>query len=246
MTGEGAAFGADRVGLCPARRVRGASGRPPAAGPVASMGVVYDMPGHGTTRYNYLLAVAQLGRYLVDDGQREAAGTPTAVTRRHVEAFQAWMITTRSPATALNKHKALQQFFKWLTVDEEEIDQSPMLRVRQPKTPKRLIPIIRDEDTKKLLDTCKGKDFVHVRDEAIIRLLANTGARLSEVANVHIDDVDLSLDTVRYHGKGATRTAGFGSRPRPLGRSAPTCAPAAATRASGYPTCGWRYAARSR
>ncbi|GAA3783231.1 hypothetical protein GCM10022225_84380 [Plantactinospora mayteni] len=159
-----------------------------------------------TTRYNYLLAVAQLGRYLADDSQRdagEAAGTPTAVTRRHVEDFQAWMITTRSPATALNKHKALQQFFKWLTVDEEEMDQSPMLRVRQPKTPKRLIPIIRDEDTKKLLDTCKGKDFVHVRDEAIIRLLSNTGARLSEVAKVDTDDVDLSLDTVRYHGKGA-------------------------------------------
>jgi integrase/recombinase XerC len=63
------------------------------------------------------------------------------------------MIETRSAATALNKHKALRQFFKWLMVDEEEIAQSPMLRVRQPKTPKRLIPIIRDDDTKKILDT---------------------------------------------------------------------------------------------
>jgi site-specific recombinase XerD len=160
-----------------------------------------------TTRYNYLLAAAQLGRYLADDGHQdevgEAAATPTAVTRRHVEAFQAWMVQTRSASTALNKHKALQQFFKWLTLDEEEIEQSPMLRVRQPKTPVRLIPIIRDEDTKRLLDTCKGKDFVQVRDEAIIRTLANTGARLSEVANLQLGDVDLSLDTVRYHGKGA-------------------------------------------
>jgi integrase/recombinase XerC len=159
-----------------------------------------------TTRYNYLLAAAQLGRYLADDSQRDAeqaARTPTAVTRRHVEAFQAWMIETRSAATAVNKHKALQQFFKWLTVDEEEIDQSPMLRVRQPKTPRRLIPIIPDEDTKRLLDTCKGRDFVQVRDEAIIRMLSNTGARLSEVANLRLNDVDLSLDTVRYHGKGA-------------------------------------------
>ena len=36
------------------------------------------------------------------------------------------MIETRSAATALNKHKALQQFFKWLMLDEEEIEQSPM------------------------------------------------------------------------------------------------------------------------
>jgi integrase/recombinase XerC len=116
-----------------------------------------------TTRYNYLLAAAQLARYLAEhaatvDAER-AAATPIAVTRHHVEAFQSWIIETRSAANALNKHKALQQFFKWLMIDEEEIEQSPMLRVRQPKTPTRLIPIIRDEDTRKILATCKGRDF---------------------------------------------------------------------------------------
>lgn len=120
-----------------------------------------------------------------------------------MDTFQAWVIETRSAATAVNKHKALQQFFKWPVVDEEEIDQSPMLRVRQPKTPKRLIPIIRDERTKRILETCKGKEFVQLRDEAIIRVLYNTGARLSELANLALEDVDLALDSVRYHGKGA-------------------------------------------
>lgn len=160
-----------------------------------------------TTRYNYLLAVVQLGRYLAEHiGQPDAgdaAHTPTAVTRRHLEGFQTWMIESRSAATALNKHKALQQFFKWLMVDEEEIDQSPMVRVRQPKTPVKLVPIISPEDTSSLLDTCRGKEFVNVRDEAIIRLLANTGTRLSEVAGLQLVDVALSSDTVRYHGEGA-------------------------------------------
>jgi integrase/recombinase XerC len=58
-----------------------------------------------------------------------------------VEAFQAWVIETRSASTALNKHKALQQFFKWLVIDEEEMDRSPMDRVGQPKTPQKLIPL---------------------------------------------------------------------------------------------------------
>jgi site-specific recombinase XerD len=113
------------------------------------------------------------------------------------------MVETRSAATALDKHKSLQQFFKWLMVDEEEIEETPMRRVRQPRTPLVLIPIIRDEDTKKILDTCKGKDFVQLRDEAIIRLLYNTGARLSEVANLMIEDIDLDRDSVLFHGKGA-------------------------------------------
>src|SRR3982750_396759 len=76
-----------------------------------------------TTRYNYLLAAAQLGRYLAehspDPDADAAARDPAEVTKAHVEAFQAWMIATRSAATALNKHKGLQQFFKWLVEDEE-------------------------------------------------------------------------------------------------------------------------------
>jgi site-specific recombinase XerD len=157
-----------------------------------------------TTRYNYLLAAVQLARYLVDqqpDGR--AVQTPTAVTRPQIEAFQAWMVETRCASTALNKHKALQQFFKWLALDEEEIEQSPMHRVKQPKTPVKLVPVIKDEDTKRVLDTCTGKEFVDLRDQAIIRLLYNTGARLSEVANLNLEDVDLSLDSVCFQGKGA-------------------------------------------
>jgi integrase/recombinase XerC len=52
-----------------------------------------------TTRYNYLLAAAQLARYLSEHaGGRGSNGaqTPTVVTRQDVEAFQAWMIETRS------------------------------------------------------------------------------------------------------------------------------------------------------
>ncbi|GGM83391.1 hypothetical protein GCM10012275_62530 [Longimycelium tulufanense] len=158
-----------------------------------------------TTRYNYLLAAAQLARYLreysPDPDADDAAEDPTEVTKAHIESFQAWMIDTRSASTALNKHKGLQQFFRWL-VDEEEIDRSPMERVKQPKTPKKLIPVIRDDDTGKVLATCRGKTFRNLRDEAIIRLYYNTGARLSEVAALTVDDIDLMTESVRYFGKG--------------------------------------------
>src|SRR6184192_331639 len=68
-----------------------------------------------TTRYNYLLAAAQLARFLAehspDPDADAAADDPCAVSRAHVEYFQTWMIDTRSASTALNKHKCLQQFF---------------------------------------------------------------------------------------------------------------------------------------
>lgn len=142
-----------------------------------------------------------------------AADDPTEVSRAHVESFQAWMIQTRSAFTALNKHKGLQQFFKWLRDDEQEIERSPMERVRQPKTPQKLVPIIRDEDTAKVLATCTGKGFAAPRDEAVIRLFYNTGARLSEVASLHLGDVDLTTDSICYHGKGGKdRRVRFGPK----------------------------------
>jgi site-specific recombinase XerD len=170
-----------------------------------------------TTRYNYLLAAAQLagylGEYSPDPEAGDAAEDPCEVTRAQVEAFQAWMIQTRSASTALNKHKGLQQFFKWLRDDEQEIDRSPMERVRQPKTPQKLIPIIRDDETAKVLGTCTGKGFPQVRDEAIIRLLYNTGARLSEVGALQLGDVDLTTDSLCYHGKGSKdRRVRFGPK----------------------------------
>jgi len=63
-------------------------------------------------------------------------------------------------------------------LDEGEIDRSPMERVRQPKLPQKLIPVVRDEETSKVLGTCKGREFAQLRDEAITRLYCNTGARL--------------------------------------------------------------------
>jgi integrase len=136
-----------------------------------------------------------------------------------VEAFQAWMIETRSASTAVNKHKGLQQFFKWLLVDECAIDRSPMERVRQPKTPIKLIPVMRTEDTGKLLEACKGKGFASLRDEALIRLYCNTGARLSEVGNLLVTDLDLNTESVHFHGKGAKgRRVRFGPKTARSGR----------------------------
>lgn len=40
---------------------------------------------------------------------------------------------------------------------------------------------MREAETAKVLDACRGKGFASLRDEALIRLYANTGARLSEV-----------------------------------------------------------------
>jgi site-specific recombinase XerC len=201
-----------------------------------------------TTRYNDLLAAAQLARFLgecsPDPDADAAAADPCHVTKAHVESFQAWMISTRSASTALNKYKCLQQFFRWLQTDERAIDRNPMDRVRPPKTPTKLVPVLREDDTAKVLQACRGKGFVSLRDEALIRLYANTGARLSEVGMLLVTDLDMTTESVHFHGKGAPRTDGSASASRPPGRCRGTCGPGTTTRERRCRTCGWPTGAR--
>jgi site-specific recombinase XerD len=143
-----------------------------------------------------------LAAYLAEEmpGSRPACD-PRLVTRRELIAFQAWMIETRSPATAVNKHKALQQFFRWL-VDEEEIVRSPMTGVPLPGVGQKLVPLISDAETRQILDACRGNSFLQLRDHALVRMYYNTGARLSEIGCLLLTDIDLDTNSVVLHGKG--------------------------------------------
>lgn len=126
------------------------------------------------------------------------------------------MVETRSASTALNKYKCLQQFFRWLQGDEQVIDRNPMDRVRPPKTPTKPVPVLGEADTAKVLQACRGKRLVGLRDEALVRLYANTGARLSEVGMLLVTDVDMNTESVHFHGKGAKdRRVRFGPKTAP-------------------------------
>jgi integrase len=83
------------------------------------------------------------------------------LTREHVEAFIVHLLDTRSPATAVNRYKALQQFFRWLD-DEGEITGSPMAKMSPPKLDEVEIPVVSLDDLRKLLDVCKGNTSMTV------------------------------------------------------------------------------------
>jgi integrase/recombinase XerC len=65
----------------------------------------------------------------------------------------------------------------------------------------------------RLLEACRGKAFLNLRDQAIIRLYCATFARLSEGGNLLLTDLDLTGESVHYRGKGAKdRRVRFGPK----------------------------------
>jgi site-specific recombinase XerD len=142
----------------------------------------------------------------------EAAGTvagPRDITAVHLRAFMSYLLGRNKPATANNRYRSLQQWFRWMA-SEDEIEYSPFAKLSPPTVPEEPVPLVPIEDIKAVLATCKTRNFANLRDEAIIRLFCDTGIRVSEMVGLfkeadgdqHTPHVDLEQQMVWVLGKG--------------------------------------------
>ncbi|MCX6021143.1 MAG: tyrosine-type recombinase/integrase [Chloroflexi bacterium] len=161
------------------------------------------------TVYTYTSAVGQFGSYLSEKGMPT---TPADLARARVEGFITHLLETSKPATANNRYRALQSYFKWL-LDEDEITVSPMVKMKPPKVPEQAPEVLSMDDLQRLIKACDGKGFDERRDGAIIRLLLDSGLRRAELAGLKLDDIDLDEGSVTVMGKGRRpRTVAFGKK----------------------------------
>jgi site-specific recombinase XerD len=171
------------------------------------------------TRRAYSAAIDQLEAFLVE---RRLPATVTELTPDHLEAFIVSLYERgMRPTTILARHHALSRFFAWL-VAEDELATSPMASIRAPAARLPEPQVLTGEEIAALLATCAGNAFENLRDMAIIRLLLDTGMRHSELAALHLDDVDLDSQTgyVAGHGR-ILRAAPFDRPRRPGSRTLP-------------------------
>jgi site-specific recombinase XerD len=160
----------------------------------------------------YGYAVSQFVDYLRRFDPVSGSNPVTAIRAEHVEGFLADVLQHRSPATANNRYRGLQQFFSWLEA-EREIVESPMAHMKPPRIPDAPVAVPTVEAVKKLLATCDSDTLEGRRDAAIIRLFADSGIRLAELTNLTVEDLDLDTGTVRVLGKGSkVRLASFGAK----------------------------------
>ena len=137
---------------------------------------------------------------------------PQQIERRHIQAFMTELLETIdaatgkpkwSKATAANRFRASQQFFRWLVEVQEEIDVSPMAKLHPPKLDDVKPPVISLDGLRVLLGSCgKRREFRDSRDYAILLALIDSGMRLEECTNITQADFDSQLGRIRVMGKG--------------------------------------------
>lgn len=139
-------------------------------------------------------------------------GRPAALDRATVTAFIADLLDQGAEGnTAAARQQALRRFAGWLMA-EGELEADPLAGMRPPRVDEKVVPVLTDDQLKALLAACQGPAFADRRDEALVRLLLETGLRAGECATLLLADVDVrnGIALVRRGKGGKGRLVPFG------------------------------------
>ncbi|MBI3593080.1 MAG: tyrosine-type recombinase/integrase [Nitrospirae bacterium] len=111
------------------------------------------------------------------------------------------MMKGKEKSTVARKIATLRSFFRYLYQEGYvKINQAKL--VPAPKAAKHLPNFLSVDDTFSLVQTPEGIGLLPVRDRAILELLYSSGLRVSEVAGLNVDDLNLREGLVKARGKG--------------------------------------------
>ena len=79
---------------------------------------------------------------------------------------------------------------------------NPTKSIELPRVPKGLPKAISEEAVNELLAAIEGDDSVARRDRAILEILYGTGARITELVNLSLSDIDQTENLLKVLGKG--------------------------------------------
>jgi len=105
-------------------------------------------------------------------------------------------------ASIARKLSAIRSFYRYL-IREEIISTSPVATTSSPKLDKRLPSFLTTDEMTRLLEAPDVSTPQGQRDRALLELLYASGLRVSELANLNLEQVNLNSREIRVWGKGS-------------------------------------------
>ncbi|WP_306232382.1 site-specific tyrosine recombinase XerD [Agrococcus beijingensis] len=164
----------------------------------------------GLSKHTVAAYRRDLTGYLAVLEQRKVTDA-AAISGEDVAAFRSALAERGLAASSVARHlSAVKALHRWL-VDERVAVDDVAKDQRPPKLPSRLPTAISVSQMQRLLETAAGDeaaaaDPAALRDRALLELLYATGARISELIALDVDDLPAPDDPhglVRVTGKGA-------------------------------------------
>ncbi|MDD4702068.1 MAG: tyrosine recombinase XerC [Desulfovibrio sp.] len=162
----------------------------------------------------YGVDLTQLAEFLRTQGV--SLGQPQSVTRRHIQAFLAWLFRKGEAKSSMARKLAASRSFFRFQQRGGRVTENVAAQVRNPRQEKRHPRALNVDETFALLDSSTGpagakgpvagsaeEERTLCRDLALAELLYGSGLRISEALGLDVDDVQLSSRVLRVMGKGS-------------------------------------------
>ncbi len=97
---------------------------------------------------------------------------------------------------------SLRKFFQYL-MEEEKIKKDPMQLIDAPKRKEHLPEVLSTKEVEKLLNSPDTGKKLGLRNRAILEVMYATGLRVSEIVNLQLSNLHLSMGLIQTIGKGS-------------------------------------------
>jgi integrase/recombinase XerD len=159
---------------------------------------------------NYVRDIRRLATYAAGRGARG----PDAITAAELREFvYALKDVGLAPATIRRQISGVRTYFKFL-IGEALATRDPSERLESPKRWRTLPTVLTVAEVERLLSAPSGVEPLAIRNRALIEFAYATGARVSEITGMKLQDILYEEGLVRVSGKGSKQ------RIIPVGRRA--------------------------
>ncbi len=125
-----------------------------------------------------------------------------AVKRDSIRQYLFFLKEQGKAASTLARTLSTIRAFHQYQVRERHLDHDPSDLIEMPKASKRLPKILALEEVEALLEMADGTKPIQIRNKAMLELLYATGMRVTEMTQLSLSDIHLSMGFIRCIGKG--------------------------------------------
>lgn len=119
-----------------------------------------------------------------------------------IRQYLGWLTEKGEKKSSIARKLAtLRSFYRFL-VQEGRTSVNPAVQVRTPRLGSRLPKVLTKDDANSLMEFPNENTIMAVRDRAILETLYSTGARVSELAGLNLEDLNLQDGLLHLRGKG--------------------------------------------
>lgn len=150
------------------------------------------------TVLNYHIDLKELANFLNSNNYSDLKKVDYLVLRKFLSYLTQNNLKKRSLS---RKISTLKSFFKFL-VRDKLINYNPASSLIYPRLDKQLPKFLTEDEVLSILNRASTEDLTSLRDKAILELLYSSGARVSEIVSLKINDIDLISGIAKVKGKG--------------------------------------------